>query len=80
MNCRSVVYNYYTDANLLWNNLFCRRIKQSHELEQEATKPDNTPKLDLGFKEGQTIRINFGVGDSFTPKQLCKCIIIVYWI
>ncbi|XP_002738949.1 adaptin ear-binding coat-associated protein 2-like [Saccoglossus kowalevskii] len=37
-------------------------VKQSKKLEQEeaAAKNDPTPKLDLGFKEGQTIKINIG--------------------
>ena len=36
-----------------------RRIKQ--EQSQARTNTENSPKLDLGFKEGQTITINFGV-------------------
>ena len=35
-----------------------RWVKQSERLAAEAAQPDNTPKLDLGFKEGQTIHIN----------------------
>ena len=40
---------------------FFRWIKQSEKLEAEAVQPDLTPKLDLSFKEGQTIHINLGV-------------------
>ncbi|XP_073250688.1 adaptin ear-binding coat-associated protein 2-like isoform X2 [Porites lutea] len=35
-------------------------IKQSEKLEAEASQPDPGPKLDLSFKEGQTIHINLG--------------------
>ena len=38
-----------------------RWLKQSEKLAAEAEQPDLTPKLDLGFKEGQTIHINLGV-------------------
>lgn len=38
-----------------------RWIKQSEKLAAEAEQPDLTPKLDLSFKEGQTIHINLGV-------------------
>ncbi|XP_020608276.1 adaptin ear-binding coat-associated protein 1-like [Orbicella faveolata] len=35
-------------------------IKQSEKIAAEAEQPDLTPKLDLSFKEGQTIHINLG--------------------
>ncbi|KAL7393847.1 hypothetical protein ABVT39_016867 [Epinephelus coioides] len=35
-------------------------VKQEIELKKQAQAPDNTPKLDLGFKEGQTITLNIG--------------------
>ncbi|KAM4580958.1 adaptin ear-binding coat-associated protein 1-like [Odontesthes bonariensis] len=35
-------------------------VKQENELSKQAQTPDNTPKLDLGFKEGQTITLNIG--------------------
>ena len=35
--------------------LFHRREKTTKEVESEAS---DAPKLDLGFKEGQTIKIN----------------------
>ncbi|XP_034030486.1 adaptin ear-binding coat-associated protein 1-like [Thalassophryne amazonica] len=35
-------------------------VKQDDELIKQAQAPDSTPKLDLGFKEGQTITINIG--------------------
>nr|XP_046255228.1 adaptin ear-binding coat-associated protein 1-like [Scatophagus argus] len=35
-------------------------VKQETELTKQAQAPDNTPKLDLGFKEGQTITLNIG--------------------
>ncbi|XP_041649461.1 adaptin ear-binding coat-associated protein 1-like isoform X2 [Cheilinus undulatus] len=35
-------------------------VKQENEFKKQAQAPDNTPKLDLGFKEGQTITLNIG--------------------
>ncbi|XP_028393914.1 adaptin ear-binding coat-associated protein 1-like [Dendronephthya gigantea] len=47
-----------------------KRLKQ--EQEQENVQTDNSPKLDLGFKEGQTIRINFGKKASTTQANKPK--------
>ncbi|NXD88057.1 NECP2 protein, partial [Halcyon senegalensis] len=33
-------------------------VRQQSELAKEAENPDQGPKLDLGFKEGQTIKLN----------------------
>lgn len=41
--------------------LFFRWVKQEKEFTKQAQAPDSTPKLDLGFKEGQTITLNIGV-------------------
>ncbi|KAM4600604.1 adaptin ear-binding coat-associated protein 1-like isoform 1-T1 [Polymixia lowei] len=35
-------------------------VKQDIEISKQAQAPDSTPKLDLGFKEGQTITLNIG--------------------
>ncbi|CAL8290266.1 unnamed protein product [Merluccius merluccius] len=35
-------------------------VKQEDEISKQAQAPDTTPKLDLGFKEGQTITLNIG--------------------
>ncbi|XP_014840407.1 PREDICTED: adaptin ear-binding coat-associated protein 1-like [Poecilia mexicana] len=35
-------------------------VKQENEFKKQAQAPDSTPKLDLGFKEGQTITLNIG--------------------
>ncbi|KAI4810549.1 adaptin ear-binding coat-associated protein 1-like [Pseudochaenichthys georgianus] len=35
-------------------------VKQDDEFKKQAQTPDTTPKLDLGFKEGQTITLNIG--------------------
>ena len=43
------------------SSFLSRWIKQSEKLEAEASQPDPGPKLDLSFKEGQTIHINLGV-------------------
>lgn len=36
-------------------------MKQESEFSKQAQAPDSTPKLNLGFKEGQTITLNIGV-------------------
>ncbi|KAI6172394.1 UBC core domain-containing protein [Aphelenchoides besseyi] len=43
------------DLNVAVQDHF-KSVKRDHEL----VKEDNTPKLDLGFKEGQTITVNIG--------------------
>ena len=40
---------------------FYRHIKQEKEAEKSIEELQKGPKLDLGFKEGQTIRINISV-------------------
>ncbi|XP_069038979.1 adaptin ear-binding coat-associated protein 1 isoform X1 [Lepisosteus oculatus] len=35
-------------------------VKQESEISKQSLCPDLTPKLDLGFKEGQTITLNIG--------------------
>ncbi|XP_066539864.1 adaptin ear-binding coat-associated protein 1-like [Hoplias malabaricus] len=35
-------------------------VKQDYEFSKQAQAPDSGPKLDLGFKEGQTITLNIG--------------------
>ncbi|XP_072334424.1 adaptin ear-binding coat-associated protein 2-like [Scyliorhinus torazame] len=35
-------------------------VKQQSELAKQAQNPDSGPKLDLGFKEGQTIKLSIG--------------------
>ncbi|XP_068567589.1 adaptin ear-binding coat-associated protein 1 [Cebidichthys violaceus] len=37
-------------------------VKQEHEFSKSAQLGDSGPKLDLGFKEGQTITLNIGQG------------------
>lgn len=38
-----------------------RWVKQESEFARQEATQDSAPKLDLGFKEGQTIKINIGV-------------------
>lgn len=38
-----------------------RWVKQESELARQEAAQVSGPKLDLGFKEGQTIKINIGV-------------------
>lgn len=40
---------------------FCRWVKQENEISKSGQVGDSGPKLDLGFKEGQTITLNIGV-------------------
>lgn len=41
--------------------LLCRWVKQEIEISKNAHLGDSGPKLDLGFKDGQTITLNIGV-------------------
>lgn len=41
--------------------LLFRWVKQEIEISKTAQLGDSGPKLDLGFKEGQTITLNIGV-------------------
>lgn len=43
-----------------------RWVKQQCEFAKQAQNPEEGPKLDLGFKEGQTIKINIAVSPTFT--------------
>lgn len=43
-----------------------RWVKQETEISKESQEADTRPKLDLGFKEGQTIKLNIGVRAQFT--------------
>lgn len=38
-----------------------RWVKQEGELAKQEANQSTAPKLDLGFKEGQTIKISLGV-------------------
>lgn len=45
------------DLNVALQDHF-RWIHKEQEIATSAAQPDNTPKLDLGFKAGQTIKLN----------------------
>ena len=45
--------------------LFSRHLRQEKEAEKSIKELEKGPKLDLGFKEGQTIRINISVSASY---------------
>lgn len=44
-----------------------RWVKQETEISKESQESDTRPKLDLGFKEGQTIKLNIGVSIPVYP-------------
>lgn len=46
---------------------FFRWVKQETEISKETMEADTRPKLDLGFKEGQTIKLNIGVRSPVDP-------------
>lgn len=55
-----------------------RWVKQEKEFTKQAQAPDSTPKLDLGFKEGQTITLNIGV-ELFSKKPfMCRLLDIAH--
>lgn len=43
-----------------------RWVKQQCEFAKQAENPDQGPKLDLSFKEGQTIKLNIAVSPPLT--------------
>jgi len=45
-------------------------VKQESEISKESQDMDNRPKLDLGFKEGQTIKLSIGVSMISFPHSL----------
>lgn len=48
----------------------CRWVRQQNELAKQSENPDQAPKLDLGFKEGQTIKLNIAVKAFAAPNVL----------
>ena len=50
--------------------LFSRHLRQEKEAEKSIKELEKGPKLDLGFKEGQTIRINISVSASYVGSDL----------
>ena len=54
------------DLNVALQDHF-KWLKQSQEIENESTSEDaGKPKLDLSFKEGETIKINMKIGVNIT--------------
>ncbi|NWT20063.1 NECP2 protein, partial [Vireo altiloquus] len=45
------------DFNVALQDHF-KRVRQQSELARQAQEQEQSPKLDLGFKEGQTIKLN----------------------
>lgn len=52
---------------LMSSSLLFRWVKQETEISKESQEADTRPKLDLGFKEGQTIKLNIGVSSPVYP-------------
>lgn len=52
---------------LMSSPLLFRWVKQETEISKESQEADTRPKLDLGFKEGQTIKLNIGVSSPVYP-------------
>lgn len=48
-----------------------RTIEKEDEAEKE-TADESAPKLDLKFKEGQTIKVNLNIAVSLTFHPLCE--------
>jgi len=56
---------------LMASSLLFRWVKQETEISKESQEADTRPKLDLGFKEGQTIKLNIGVSSPVYPPSFC---------
>lgn len=70
--CRQKLRHQGMCVTLLNVLLFPRWVKQESELSKQAQAPDSTPKLDLGFKEGQTITLNIGVNCAVRRAKGCS--------
>uniref|UniRef100_A0A2I3GQX2 NECAP endocytosis associated 1 n=1 Tax=Nomascus leucogenys TaxID=61853 RepID=A0A2I3GQX2_NOMLE len=46
-----------------------RWVKQESEISKESQEMDARPKLDLGFKEGQTIKLSIGVSITLQTRK-----------
>lgn len=55
---QSIIILHSCFMEFVW---FIRWLKQEKEAEKVTQSLDQTPKLNLGFKEGQTIKLNLGV-------------------
>lgn len=55
------------------SSLLFRWVKQETEISKESQEADTRPKLDLGFKEGQTIKLNIGVSRPLYPATFSEC-------
>lgn len=53
--------------DLMSSSFLFRWVKQETEISKESQEADTRPKLDLGFKEGQTIKLNIGVSSPVYP-------------
>lgn len=62
---RCIVY-FCIGADVVVSLPLCRWVKQDLEFSKSAQLGDSGPKLDLGFKEGQTITLNIGVRSSLS--------------
>ena len=57
---------------MLNHTFFFRHLKQEKDAEKSIKELEKGPKLDLGFKEGQTIRINISVRNNSSIKSCDK--------
>lgn len=57
----------FLPQGLTSSSLLFRWVKQETEISKESQEADTRPKLDLGFKEGQTIKLNIGVSRPVYP-------------
>lgn len=53
--------------------LLPRWVKQQCEFAKQAQNPDQGPKLDLGLKEGQTIKLNIAVSPTLAVLAMIRC-------
>lgn len=60
----------FLPQDLTFSSLLFRWVKQETEISKESQEADTRPKLDLGFKEGQTIKLNIGVSRPVYPASL----------
>lgn len=66
-------HSSFLPQGLMSSSLLFRWVKQETEISKESQEADTRPKLDLGFKEGQTIKLNIGVSRPVYSASFSGC-------
>ena len=75
------IFTYFSKLkNISLLHLVFRVVKREEQEKIDASKPfDASPKLDLSFKEGQTIKININVSALQFSKYFHRNLLKTFW-